>query len=108
MLTYQHPSSRSIYEKRTKIRTWVHLQGISFENTIHTSELFKRIKAFFYTVENKARSCFSAPFPVLGTPRDDPREDGGGGARSSLALWQMLVGHCWYFKFASGRIALVN
>lgn len=61
VLTYWRTFFKSAYEKVTKTRTWVHLEGISCENTIHTN-LFKRIKAVSYVVENKTRSCFSAPF----------------------------------------------
>lgn len=48
VLTCWHTFFKSIYEKRT--RTLLLLQGISFGNTVHTSDLFKRIKAFFYII----------------------------------------------------------
>lgn len=69
VLTCWHTFFKSIYEKRT--RTLLLLQGISFGNTVHTSDLFKRIKAFFYIIQSKRCSWFSDPFLVIATPREN-------------------------------------
>lgn len=57
--TYQVPAlSLNQFMKILEPRMWVHLQG----TCVLSEYLFRKIKAFLYTVENKMCSYFSAPF----------------------------------------------
>lgn len=79
------------------------MQNFTGKDNSH-KESVQKAKGFllYCKAQNKTCSCFSAPFLVIGTPREDGR------GVSSLALGQMLIRHCRYFRFASGCIALVN